>query len=126
MRIMRGREAELVSQKRSDTFTGGVWGDPVLRPTDGVLVNNVFFEPRARTHWHRHERGQLLVVVAGQGRVRSRDGAGEVIRAGDSVWIAPGEEHWHGADSASYLLHTAVSLGATEWLDPVSDEDYEA
>jgi quercetin dioxygenase-like cupin family protein len=126
MRIIRGRETELTSQKRSDTFTGGVWGDAVLRATDGVLVNNVFFEPRARTHWHRHERGQLLVVTAGQGRIRLRDGSGDVIRAGDSVWIAPGEEHWHGADSSSYLLHMAVSLGATEWLDPVSDEDYDA
>jgi quercetin dioxygenase-like cupin family protein len=93
MRIIRGREAELASQKRSDTFTGGVWGDAVLSATDGVLVNNVFFEPRARTHWHRHERGQLLVVTAGRGRIRSRDGSGDVIRAGDSVWIPPGEEH---------------------------------
>jgi len=125
MRIIRGRETELASQKRSDTFTGGVWGDAVLRASDGVLVNNVFFEPRARTHWHRHERGQLLVVTAGQGRVRSRDGAGDTIRAGDAVWIPPGEEHWHGAERESYLLHTAGSLGETEWLEPVSDEDYE-
>jgi quercetin dioxygenase-like cupin family protein len=102
-----------------------VWGDNVLKATDGALVNNVFFEPRARTHWHRHERGQLLVVSAGSGHVRSRDGSGEAIRAGDIVWIPPGEEHWHGADSDSYLLHMAVSLGETEWLDPVSDEDYE-
>jgi quercetin dioxygenase-like cupin family protein len=41
------------------------------------------------------------------------------------VWIPPGEEHWHGAERESYLLHTAVSLGETEWLEPVSDEDYE-
>ena len=125
MRIIRGRESGLESQKRSDTFTGGVWADAVLGATDGVMVNNVFFEPRARTHWHRHERGQLLVVTAGRGRIRSRDGSGDEIRAGDLVWIPPGEEHWHGADSASYMLHMAVSLGQTEWLDPVSDEDYD-
>jgi quercetin dioxygenase-like cupin family protein len=125
MRIIRGRETGLESQKRSDTFTGGVWADAVLSATDGVMVNNVFFEPRARTHWHRHERGQLLVVTAGQGRIRSRDGSGDEIRAGDTVWIPPGEEHWHGADSGSYMLHMAVSLGQTEWLDAVSDEDYE-
>jgi len=125
MRIIRGREADLPSQKRSDTFTGGVWGDAVLRATDGALVNNVFFEPRARTHWHRHERGQLLVVSAGSGHVRSRDGTGDAIRAGDVVWIPPGEEHWHGASGGSYLLHLAVSLGETEWLDPVTDEDYD-
>ena len=102
-----------------------MWGDPVVQATDGALVNNVFFEPKGRTHWHRHERGQLLVVSAGRGRIRSRDGSGDTIRAGDVIWIPPGEEHWHGADDSTYLLHMAVSLGETEWLDPVTDEDYD-
>jgi quercetin dioxygenase-like cupin family protein len=43
---------------------------------------------------------------------------------GDTVWIPPGEEHWHGAGAGTYLLHIAVSLAATEWLEPVSDADY--
>ena len=38
--------------------------------------------------------------------------------------IPAGEEHWHGAAPESYLLHLAVSVGATDWLDAVSDEDY--
>ena len=77
-----------------------------------------------RTHWHTHERGQILLVVAGRGWVRRRDGEGGEIVAGDVVWIAPGEEHWHGADDESFLLHRAISLGVTDWLDPVTDADY--
>ena len=101
MRIIRGREADLRPRSARTRSPGGVWGDNVVKATDGALVNNVFFEPRARTHWHRHERGQLLVVSAGSGHVRSRDGSGDAIRAGDVIWIPPGEEHWHGADATA-------------------------
>jgi quercetin dioxygenase-like cupin family protein len=123
--INRGREAGKPSELRSDTFTGEVWGDPVLAKTDGVLMNNVFFAPRGRTHWHTHERGQVLVVSSGRGRVYDRDGDGGEIGVGDVVFIPPGLEHWHGADGESYLVHLAISLGTTEWLDPVTDEDYD-
>jgi quercetin dioxygenase-like cupin family protein len=121
MKITRGGAAP----RRSDTFTGTVYGQPILPSTDGVMINSVLFEPGARTHWHRHERGQVLHVTSGRGRVRNRDGEGAIIDVGDTVWIPPGEEHWHGAEGDAYLVHLAISLGETEWLDPVSDEDYE-
>ena len=74
MKINRGREAGTQSERRSETFTGEVWADPVLPSTGNVMINSVFFAPGARTHWHRHEAGQILVVTSGQGRVYSRDG----------------------------------------------------
>jgi quercetin dioxygenase-like cupin family protein len=126
MKISRGREAGTKSEQRSETFTGTVWADPVLARTDDVTVNNVFFAPGARTHWHRHALGQVLHVTAGEGRVGTRAGVGDTIRAGDVVHFAPGEEHWHGAAETSYLLHLAISLGDAEWLEPVSDEAYRA
>jgi quercetin dioxygenase-like cupin family protein len=123
VRIAKGR-AGTPSEERGPTFTGRVWADPVLGAADGIVVNNVFFEPGARTHWHRHEVAQVLYVTAGEGRVQSRDGSGWTLEAGDTVHIPADEEHWHGAAPGSYLLHLAVSVGATEWLEPVSDEDY--
>ena len=126
MKIDRGRKAGASSELRSATFTGEVWADPVLESAPEALVNDVFFAPGGRTHWHTHERGQILLAVAGRGWVRRRDGEGGEIVAGDVVWIAPGEEHWHGADDESFLLHRAISLGVTEWLDPVTDTDYNA
>ena len=125
MKINRGREAGTGSEQRTATFTGEVWGDPVLPETDGVLINNVFFAPGARTHWHTHDQGQILVVTAGEGCARARDGSGGALAAGDVVWIPPGEEHWHGAAPDSYLLHLAISLGGHDWLDPVTDGEYE-
>jgi quercetin dioxygenase-like cupin family protein len=124
MRIARGR-AGAASEQRSATFTGRVWADPVLAAADGVTVNAVFFEPGARTHWHTHEIGQVLHVTQGEGWVQVRDGAGGPITAGDVVHIGPGEVHWHGAAPDSYMLHVAVSLGGHEWLEPVSDHEFE-
>jgi quercetin dioxygenase-like cupin family protein len=125
MKINRGRESGAMSEQRTATFTGEVWADPVLAETDGVVVANVFFTPGARTHWHTHARGQFLVVTSGEGRARTRDGGGGELTAGDVVWIPPGEKHWHGAAPGSYMLHLAISLGEADWLEPVTDEEYE-
>ena len=123
MRVARGR-ASAPTEERGPTFTGKVWADPVLPAERGIVVNNVFFEPGARTHWHTHEVAQVLYVLAGEGRVQSRDGSGAALTAGDTVHIDAGEEHWHGAAPGSYLLHLAVSIGTTSWLEPVADHDY--
>ena len=124
MKINRGRTAGTTSELRSATFTGEVWADSVLESAPEALINDVFFAPGGRTHWHTHERGQILLVLAGRGWVQRRDGEGGEIMAGDVVWISPGEDHWHGADDESFLLHRAISLGVTDWLDPVTDADY--
>lgn len=125
MKINRGREKGRRSTRRSGTFTGTVWGDEVLTDQNGkVTINSVFFEPGARTYWHRHSEGQVLIVTHGQGRVRSRDGGGGTIAAGDVIHIAPGEEHWHGAAPDSVLLHLAITIGKSDWMTEVSEEDY--
>jgi quercetin dioxygenase-like cupin family protein len=126
MRVIRGREADTPSENRTSTFTGTVWADVLLAGESGVMVNNVFFAPRSRTYWHTHEVGQILQVIAGSGFVVTRAGHSEAIRSGDIAWIPAGEEHWHGGSPDSFLLHTATSIGVTDWLDEVSEEDYDA
>jgi quercetin dioxygenase-like cupin family protein len=126
MKVNRGREPDAPSDKRGPTFTGTVWADPVLVTGDGVTVNDVVFPPGARTDWHTHERGQILLVTAGRGFAQVRDGEGSWIASGDVVWFTPGEQHWHGAGPDSYLLHTAISLGTTDWLDEVTSDQYES
>jgi quercetin dioxygenase-like cupin family protein len=112
------------TKSASETFTGSVWGDPVLPTTDGTTINDVFFAPGARTYWHRHERGQILVVAVGEGLMGQEGGSVRRISAGDKIWIPAGERHWHGATATTALLHLAISLGSTEWLEPVSEEEY--
>ena len=124
MKVIHGRAAGTESERRSATFTGDVWSDPVLAPTDGVTINNVFFAPGARTYWHTHEGGQILIVTSGQGKIRAESAEAHRIRPGDTVWISPGERHWHGAGESTCLAHVAISLGAHQWLEPVTDKEY--
>jgi quercetin dioxygenase-like cupin family protein len=126
MRIVRGRADGGRSEQRSATFTGTAWLDPVLPATDGVTINNVFFTPGSHTHWHWHESGQILHVTAGSGLVCAWGERPQRLLPGDTVWVPAGERHWHGAAPDSYMIHTAVSLGTTSWLDPVAAEEYAA
>jgi quercetin dioxygenase-like cupin family protein len=124
MNVIKGRAAGKPSENRKTNCTGSVWGDSIMPTTDGVTVNNVFFTPGARTHWHIHEYGQLLQITAGAGWVCAEGEEPQAIRAGDSVWIPPGERHWHGASEDNYMLHVAISIGKTDWQEGVTDEQY--
>lgn len=124
MRVAKGGTAGQPSSKPAGTFTGEVFMDTVFKVQEGVATATVLFTPGARTFWHSHEHGQVLFVARGRGVVVSRDGQSSSIVAGDVVHASPGEIHWHGGSLESFLVHTAVSLGETTWLDEVSDEDY--
>src|SRR5690606_21992727 len=109
--------------KAGSRFTGEVY--PCLtHSVDAITVNTVTFAPGARTHWHDHEDGQLLLVLSGRGVVQAADEEVQVLHAGDTVWAPAGESHWHGAAAASALTHIAISLGATRWADEVAASDY--
>ncbi|GMG82921.1 cupin domain-containing protein [Paralimibaculum aggregatum] len=116
----------------ADYFTGQVWQEPVARtPTAPPLAAlKVSFAPGARTHWHTHPLGQTLHVLSGIGLVQARGAPARLIREGDSVWIPPGEEHWHGAAAGHAMCHLALQHvegdAAVTWLDPVSEAEYAA
>ena len=113
-------------------FTGMVRIDPLAQaPAPArVLAVSVTFEPGARTAWHTHPLGQNLIVLFGCGWVQSEGGPKKEIRAGDVVWCPPGEKHWHGATSTTAMTHIAIVEqldGKTvDWMEKVSDEEYEA
>ena len=113
-----------------DWFTGTVRIDPLFNPAapDRVQGALVTFEPGARTAWHTHPLGQILVVTAGLGRVQRAGGPVQEIRPGDVVWFAPGERHWHGAAPQTALSHIAIQEvqdgRAVDWAEPVDDADY--
>jgi quercetin dioxygenase-like cupin family protein len=122
MRIQRGANSGVASFPLAEHFSGSAWMDLLLQSeldqgTGGVVVATVTFTPGARTDWHRHESGQLLVVLAGQGWVGSRSGECSDIYAGDLVWTPGGEDHWHGATDATSMVHLSVTLGETLWHD---------
>jgi quercetin dioxygenase-like cupin family protein len=114
----------------SDWFTGAVRLDKLIDAPDParVVAASVTFEPGARTAWHTHPLGQTLIVTAGCGRVQLWGAPINEIRPGDVVWIAPGEKHWHGAAPNTAMTHIAMQEKlddkAVEWLEKVSDEQY--
>lgn len=114
----------------SDWFTGAVRIDPLFPARDPgrAAGNTVTFEPGARTAWHTHPLGQVLIVVSGCGRAQCEGGPVEEIRPGDVVWFEPGERHWHGAGPTTAMTHIAIQEAldgkAVDWMEKVSDADY--
>ncbi|MDB6172578.1 MAG: cupin [Chthoniobacteraceae bacterium] len=105
--------------------------DPLFQVTDPARAagNSVTFEPGARTAWHTHPLGQVLIVTAGCGRAQRWDGPIEEIRPGDVVWFPPGEKHWHGAAPTTAMTHIAIQEQldgkAVVWMEKVADEQYQ-
>jgi quercetin dioxygenase-like cupin family protein len=114
----------------AEWFTGSVRVDPLFSAPEPARVSGglVTFEPGARTNWHTHPLGQMLIVTAGCGRVQRDEGPIEEIRPGDVVWIPPGEKHWHGATPTTGMSHVAIQekLGGEngDWLESVTEEQY--
>jgi quercetin dioxygenase-like cupin family protein len=106
-------------------FTGAVRIDPLFQPNESQRAQGsyVTFEPCARTDWHVHPTGQILICTFGCGLVQSWGGPIEELRCGDVVWTPPGEKHWHGATPTTAMTHIAITTGV-EWLEKVTDEQY--
>lgn len=128
MQIVSSRDME-TRRGPEDWFTGDVWLETTSIPRPGAGLFRVLFEPGARTNWHTHPEGQFLYVVTGAGRAGTEGGAVVEIEAGDVVFFAPGEKHWHGAGPDTFMIHIAITPalstdGGTDWLEPVADEEY--
>lgn len=129
MKVLRSG-SQPSSQAPAENFTGIVRRDPLVNAElpGRVSTGLVTFEPGARTNWHTHPLGQILIVTAGCGWVQKWDDEKHVIRAGDVVWISPNEKHWHGASETTAMSHIAVTEAldgdAVDWLEQVADEHY--
>ena len=116
----------------TEYFTGNVWQDPIIEADEPARVRalRVSFEPGARTAWHTHPLGQTLHVISGVGLIGLRNEPPQLIKAGDTVWIPPGEEHWHGASATNSMTHIAIQEAlngsVAEWLNKVSDSEYQS
>jgi quercetin dioxygenase-like cupin family protein len=131
MKITRSG-AQPSSKGPADWFTGSVRIDPLFQANAPARAagNAVTFEPGARTAWHTHPLGQVLIVTAGSGLAGREGGPIEEIRPGDVVWFEPGERHWHGASPATAMTHIAIQEAldgkAVEWMEQVTEQQYQA
>lgn len=113
-----------------DWFTGNAFLTPLIaKDTNNEFsVGTVTFEPGARTKWHTHPKGQVLIVVEGEGLYQEKGKQAQRIRKGDVVNIPENTEHWHGASATNEMAHIAITNYKDDvqvtWLQPVTEEEY--
>ena len=111
-------------------FTGQTYLNMLVTKDDvfNSSIGNVTFEPGARTNWHKHSGGQILLVLAGEGRYQERNGDIRILKKGDVVKIPPEVEHWHGAAPDQWFTHISIEPNLpnnqSTWLEPVGDDIY--
>jgi 4-carboxymuconolactone decarboxylase len=116
----------------TDNFTGAARIDSSFQTSVPARMSGgrVVFEPGARTAWHTHPLGQLLIVTAGMGRVQRWGDSVDEIRQGDIVWIPAGQKHWHGAAPNASMTHIGIleqlDGKSVDWMEKVSDAQYGA
>lgn len=117
-------------QPEAEHFSGTVHVEPLFPVSEPWRVTGslVTFDAGARTAWHTHPVGQVLIVTAGEGRVQASGEPVETIRKGDVVWIPAGQKHWHGAAANASMAHIAIveqlDGRSVTWMDKVTDAEY--
>jgi quercetin dioxygenase-like cupin family protein len=107
-------------QPNPENFVGKVTG----HPTADIRMLRYSFEPGARTNWHSHEGGQVILIEKGTARVQEAGTAMREIGPRESFVTAAGVKHWHGAMPSEPLTQVSLSFGATNWMEKVSDQQY--
>lgn len=114
----------------ADHFTGNAWNTPLVADDSiyNTLVGNVYFEPGARSNWHTHPVGQILIITDGVGYHQIKGQPRQTIRKGDVIKCPPNVLHWHGASpdlgmQQMYIL-PKTNKGIVTWLQKVTDEEY--
>ena len=121
-----------VRQAPAENFTGAARVEMLFETLEPLHASagSVTFEPGARTAWHSHPAGQILIVTAGIGRVQRWGDRIEEIRTGDIVRIPAGQKHWHGASPQASMTHIAITEpregSNVQWMEKVTDEQYSA
>jgi quercetin dioxygenase-like cupin family protein len=112
-------------------FTGSVIVEPLYAANEQTSSTggHVFFAPGARSAWHTHPAGQILIVTSGTGWIQEEGGEKQEIKPGDVIWTPPGVKHWHGATATNSMSHIAITnmVGGknVDWMEHVRDEQYQ-
>lgn len=114
----------------AEFFTGNAYnyGLVPMDSTYTTLVGNVFFEPGARSNWHTHPAGQILIITDGVGYHQIEGEAIQVMKKGDVVKCPPNTRHWHGASPDKGLQQMYIvpntEKGVVNWMEAVTDDQY--
>ncbi|WP_421945010.1 cupin domain-containing protein [Pedobacter sp.] len=114
----------------AENFTGKAWNIGLVE-NDSVyntVVGNVYFEPGARSNWHKHPAGQILIITDGTGYHQIKGQPKQALKKGDIVKCPANVEHWHGASADTGMLQMYIlpktEKGIVTWQQKVTDEEY--
>jgi quercetin dioxygenase-like cupin family protein len=110
-------------QAPNSNFTGKV---TTVEEHPQARISRYRFEPGARTKWHVHLGGQLILVEEGVGRHQLKGSPVQELHAGDAIFAPPNTPHWHGAAPDQYAVLYSVARGGIKWMDEVSEKEYTA
>jgi len=114
----------------AENFTGNAWNTPLVANDSiyNTVIGNVYFEPGARSNWHSHPSGQILIITDGVGYYQVKGQPRQTIRKGDVIKCPPNVLHWHGAspDTGMQQLYILpkTEKGIVTWLQKVTDDEY--
>ena len=130
----KGNELQAIFPKGNlgpaENFTGNAWATALVANDSmyNTVVGNVYFEPGARSNWHTHPAGQILIITDGVGYHQIKGQPRQTIRKGDVVKCPPNVMHWHGASPDTGMLQMYIipntEKGIVTWLQKVTDEEY--
>lgn len=109
------------AQRGQSNFVGG---NPTNVDASAVRTSRLRFPKGARSNWHTHSWGQLLMIEEGKGRTQVRGGPVQEMLPGQPWWTPANVEHWHGAAPDQDALQLTIYEGTVSWKDPVGDKDY--
>lgn len=93
-----------------------------------TVAGNVYFEPGARSNWHIHPSGQILIITDGVGYHQIEGQPIEIVKKGDVVQCPPNVRHWHGASKEVSLQQIYIvpntEKGVVNWEEAVTDKEY--
>jgi 4-carboxymuconolactone decarboxylase len=114
----------------SDWFTGNAFLTQLITKDHNheFSAGCVTFEPNARTVWHTHPKGQVLIVIEGEGFYQEKGKPAQLLKKGVVVNIPENIEHWHGATATSIMVHIAITNYKDDvqvtWMKPVTEDEY--
>ena len=130
----KGSELQAIFPKgekgAAENFTGNVWNIGLVANDSiyNTVIGNVYFEPGARSNWHIHPSGQILIITDGVGYHQIKGQPRQTIKKGDVIKCPANVAHWHGASNDTGMLQIYIlpktENGIVTWLQKVTDEEY--
>lgn len=113
----------------NSNFVGTAWLTSLVTAdsVNQTAVGSVTFEPGARTNWHFHPNGQIILALEGEGYYQEKGGPKLILRKGDVAKCPANVPHWHGASADKGFIQIAITgreKGETVWMQPVTDDEY--